>query len=479
MTSTALALRHRSHVRTTAAVLAIAICILFGVAACTPSDPIAPLRAPGSNVVLITIDTLRADHIGAYGYSRDTTPNLDRFAEEAVRFEAAFSPRGLTFPAIASLLTSKHVYNHGVVSMRNVVMSESLLTMPEALKQLGYRTVEFNAHLGFGPKTGFHQGFDDFHLFHSDDEPKMVREAVEWLSTNGDERFFMWLHSFGPHSPYQAPEPWRHRFTDPKYAGEYDGTQKPLYDITMSKELSEEDREHIIALYDVKLAWIDDLIGKLLSGIDELGLRENTLVIVTADHGEELFDHHHFFSHESSAFDGVLRIPLMMRLPGRLEPGTVPSEVVVESVDVFPTVLDVLGETRPSGLQGSSLLPVLTGADDPSSVYAFGTVDHPDGELSVRSIRSSRWRYLENPDNYSPHHVWVAAEELYDLEADPRQQRNVVEGHGATAAELRGELVKWAEWVRKDATPTERKLDPKLEAQLEALGYKESDDPAE
>jgi arylsulfatase A-like enzyme len=201
-------------------------------------------------------------------------------------------------------------------------------------------------------------------------------------------------------------------------------------------------------------------------------------VIVTADHGEELFDHHHFFSHESSAFDSVLRIPLMMRLPGRLEPGTVPSGVVVESIDVFPTVLDVLGEPRPPELQGTSLLPALAGAPDASSRYAFGTVDHPDGTMSVRSIRSARWRYLENPDNYSPHHVWVAAEELYDVDADPLQQRNVVEEHGAVASELRGELAEWAERVREGATPTERKLDPKLAEQLEALGYKETDEPA-
>jgi arylsulfatase A-like enzyme len=447
--------------------------------ACAPTDPAAPLRSPGANVLLVTIDTLRADHLGAYGYSRETTPNLDRFAAGAVRFEAAFSPRGLTLPAIASLLTSKHVYNHGVIAMRNVVMPQSLQTMPEALKGLGYRTVEFNAHLGFGLDSGFHQGFDDYRLFHSRDEPRMMEEAVEWLAAHGDERFFMWVHSFGPHSPYQPPEPWLHRFTDPEYTGSYDGEQKPLYAIAMDKKLSDQDREQIIALYDGKLAWIDHLVGELLRGIDELGLRENTLVIVTADHGEELFDHYFFFSHESSAFDQVLRVPLMMRLPGRDEAATVARESVVESIDVFPTVLDVLGEPRSPELQGTSLLPLIAGAPDPDSRYAFGTVDDDTGKLSVLTIRSGRWRYLQNPDNYTPHHMWVVAEELYDLESDPGQHQNVLEDHPAVAAELRAELERWSEWVRTDATPTERRLDPKVEQQLEALGYVEERDQPE
>ncbi|MEN8182140.1 MAG: sulfatase [Myxococcota bacterium] len=444
---------------------------------CGPSErSVERLRAPDANVVFITIDTLRADHLGCYGYERDTTPHLDSLAAEGVRFEKAFSPRGLTFPAVASIMTSKYVYTHGVIGMYKTALPESHETLAEVMRELGYRTAAFNAHLAFLEETGYHQGFDEFHLFHSRDEPEMYDRASDWLAENRDTKFFMWIHSFGPHTPYEQPKPWKEKFTDPSYAGRFDGSQKQLYDVALaqeSAEFSDEDKAHTIALYDGKLSWVDHHLNRVLVKLNELGLRERTLVIVSADHGEELFDHFYFFSHEASVHDGVLRVPLLMSLPGRFPAGVTIGEKVVEVIDIMPTILDVLGQVPDGAVQGQSLLPLIAGIDEDGHSYAYGSVDNDRSPLSVLTIRSPRWRYIHNPKRYGPWNVRFAEEELYDLEVDPAARQNVVEEHPKLAAVLRLELLRWAGRTAELGAPQRRVEDADLEERLRALGYVE------
>ncbi len=442
----------------------VAAGLLLGLVGCERPEP-EPTRA--LNVILVSIDTLRADHLGCYGYSRDTSPTIDAIARTGVRFDAAFSQRGLTFPSIASILTSKYPYTHGVVGMFEAVLSEEHETLAAVMKENGHRTVAFNAHLAFTEKTGFHRGFDEFRLFHSDDEPGMFAAIAEWLEVEGDRPFFLWVHSFGPHSPYQPPGPWLTRFTDPDYTGPYDGAQKPLYEVSRKGELSEADRDQIVALYDGKIAWVDHLLAGLVEALDTLGLRERTLLVVTSDHGEELFDHFLYFSHEASVYDSVLRIPLILSLPGVLPAGKA-EDAVVQSIDLMPTVLDLLGLEPREGAQGRSLLPVLAGRDD--GRRAYGSIDHDKEPLSILTVRSPRWRYVYNPDRYVPGwNLRFAEEELYDLRSDPGQQRNVVDEHPAVAAELRDDVRRWAAGAAAQRAPTVS--DPDLEARLEALGY--------
>ncbi|MEN8182139.1 MAG: sulfatase, partial [Myxococcota bacterium] len=392
------------------------------------SDDLAELRAPNMNVLLITIDTLRADHLGSYGYSRDLTPNLDAIAEKGVLFEQAFSHRGLTFPSVASIMTSKYVYTHGVIGMYKTELPASHDTLAEVMRGAGYRTAGFTSHAALSPSVGFAQGFDDFSVRHSDHEDRLLQQARDWLEENQQERFFLWLHSFGAHSPYQPPPEWQQRFTKPDYAGAYDGDQAQLYEIGRKQELSAEDEYHIKALYDGKVAYVDELIGGLIGQLDALGLRESTLVVATADHGEELFDHFFYFSHEASAYDGVLRVPLLMSLPGHLPEGVVIRDKVVESVDIVPTILDVVEVKPREGMQGRSLLPLLAGLDDEGHEYAYGSIDHRVEPKSILTLRTPRWRYIHNPGKYIPGaHLSYKVEELYDLREDPEQQRNVVE----------------------------------------------------
>lgn len=429
------------------------------------------LRAPNANVVLLTIDTLRADHLGSYGYSRQTTPALDAVARDGVRFDLAFSPRGLTFPALASLMTSKYVYSHGVIGMFKTALPPEQVTLAEILKQNGYRTVGFTGHLGLSRESGFDQGLDEYFLFHSDNEPQMFQQVARWLTEHREQKFFMWVHSFGPHSPYQAPEPWRSRFTDPAYDGPFDGAQKPLYDITLTKALTAADRRHVVDLYDGKVRWVDEQLSRLFLALQGLGLDSKTLVVVTADHGEELLDHFLFFSHEASVYDGALRIPLLLRMPGRLPGGRVITDAVVESVDIAPTVLDVLGIEEHIGLQGQSLLPLVAGTDDGGHEYAYGSIDDDKEPLSILTIRSREWRYISNPKGYAPWNAFIQREELYDLRTDPGQKVNVVERHPEVAARLRKELERWQAWTLAHRGKRKTIDSPELEERLEALGY--------
>jgi arylsulfatase A-like enzyme len=427
------------------------------------------LRAPNANVILVTVDTLRADHLGSYGYSRNTTPNIDAVAERGVTFEAAFSQRGLTFPSIASIMTSKYVYSHGVVTMPRTALAESQETLAETLRDQGFRTVGFTAHLALTRQAGFAQGFDHYFLFHGDHEDQMVERVAKWLRKHRDERFFAWVHFFGPHSPYQPPAPWRDAFSEPDYDGPYDGDQAQLYEIVRKQELSEEDRHHLIALYDGKLKRVDELFGVITRALDAERLRERTLLILTSDHGEELFDHHFFFSHESSVYNSVLHIPLIMSMPGRLAEGLVVDHIV-ESVDITPTVLDILGVPVSEHAQGRSLLPMLAELDDGEPHHAYGTLDH--GRHAVLTVRTDRWRYVYNPRRVRPYpNLRFELEELYDIEKDPDEQHNVVQEYPEVAAELQAEVLRWKAWTESERGAVRRLDDPGLEAQLRALGY--------
>jgi arylsulfatase A-like enzyme len=371
---------------------------------------------------------------------------------------------------VASILTAKYPYSHGVLDMPKTVLAEAHRTLAEVLRQQGYHTAGFNAHLAFTPKTGFAQGFDDYFLFHSSDEDEMVDRAARWLENNRDQRFFVWVHFFGPHSPYQPPEPWYGRFTRSDYAGPFDGSQKQLYAIGEREQaLSDADRHHILALYDGKLALEDDRVGRLLASLDSLGLRESTLVVLTADHGEELFDHHLHFSHEYSVYDGVLRVPLIMSLPGHLPEGRVVQDSLVQTIDLMPTILDVLGASAGPRLQGRSLLPLVARRAEGWPQEAYGSIDY---EESILTLRTPEWRYVHNPSGYRPEpYIRIQSQELYDLRSDPGERRNVIEHQPEVARELRRRLLAWKE--RSEASRSAmRVLDaPDLEARVRALGY--------
>jgi arylsulfatase A-like enzyme len=336
-----------------------------------------PKRAQINNVLLISIDSLRADRLGSYGNDRSTSPTLDRLAREGARFARAMSTTSWTLPAHMSLLTGRYVLSHGVVDQTDR-LSAAVPTLTESLHQSGLTTAGIVSMLFLGTQYGFSRGFDvyDDHTIPSvteygalHDEPASVLTdlATTWLRTQGERRFFLFLHFWDVHYDYVPPAPYDSMF-DPDYTGRLTGTNF-LSNPDVKSSMPRRDLEHIMALYDGEIRWVDDQIARLLAVLDEIGVSDTTAVIVTADHGDEFFEHGGK-GHRRTLYREVVHIPLIMRVPG-YDPGRV-VDAPVSLVDVMPTVLELTGAAMPPGMDGVSLVPTLAGGSPPAreSIYA-------------------------------------------------------------------------------------------------------------
>jgi arylsulfatase A-like enzyme len=287
-------------------------------------------------VLLITIDTLRADHLGAYGYERATTPNLDELAEQSVVFESAQASSSWTLPAVASLLTSQYASSHGAVG-NDTPVPEAALTLAEVLRPRGWASAAVVSHIFVSRRYGFAQGFDEFHdgIIDTGDKnphkqissPWINQIAFEWLDRRqAQEPWFLWLHYFDPH----------HKFL------EHEGLDFG---------------EERVDRYDGEIAFTDRHIGELLDKLEHEELLEQTLVVVAADHGEEFGDHGGE-GHRKTLYREVVRVPLIVRAPG-IAPSRVRAQV--RTIDLAPTVCELLGIAPPELFAGKSLVPLLRG----------------------------------------------------------------------------------------------------------------------
>ncbi|MDY7030173.1 MAG: sulfatase, partial [Spirochaetota bacterium] len=394
----------------------------------------------GPDIVLITIETLRADHLGCYGYERATSPSIDGVAEEGVLFANAFVPRGLTWPSLSSIMTSLYPVNHGVRN-NGQMLYPSVISMAEVLKNEGYRCGAFLAH-GVGADW---RGFDRLVEAAYQDE-LITEEAVEWLKENRDDKLFLWMHYFEPHKPYQPPEPYDRVF-DPDYDGVMNGSAEQLKGIYLNKMvLEQEDYEHIISLYDGSILAVDDRVKRVLDALAELGLAEKSLLIISADHGEDLYQHNFYFNHSASIYDSSLHVPLIIRLPGADEQKGIVEEVV-ESIDIAPTILDLAEVSVPDQFEGSSLLPLIY-ADDASGDFGYAFSEWED---KILSVRTDRHRYIYNPREFHPicgagatYDTYpIEREELYDCAKDAAESRNIVSEDPETVERLMGVLLEW------------------------------------
>lgn len=425
--------------------------------------------------MLVTVDTLRADHMSSYGYERETSPGLDRLAAEGVRFRNEIVQRGGTWPSLTSILTSMYPRSHGVRSNGDL-LDRSKRTIAELLQEHGFRTAAFLTNM----LTTEHRGFDEVVLF--GDNAKGGRDvaasenAVQWLRDHRDEKFFLWLHLMGPHDPYRPAPEYRERF-DTGYVGPIDGSRDLLRNIHARKHtLSERELAHIVSLYDADILQVDARIRTVLDVLDELDIASDTLVVFTSDHGEELYDHNFYFFHSLSIYESVLHVPLIFSLPGRLPLGKT-VDAVVESIDLAPTMFELLGLPIPDDFEGKSLVPLIFG-----DASAPAQADAAYSELGpyIQSIRTDRWHYIYNPRQLSSPGsrdedtgrkgiFSIAREELYDLLEDPEQKHNVVSDHPNVATELRNRVLVWR---GSDADHYRAQdLSPKTREELRALGY--------
>lgn len=422
----------------TLAAATLAVAALAVVACGRTSPPPASARAP-RNVLLITIDTLRADHVGAYGYSRARTPALDGLARHGVLFERAYAVAPITLPSHATILTGRYPPGHGARD-NGMQVSAAVPTLATELRARGFRTGAFIAAFPLDHQFGLGRGFDvygDRLPRQPDGRPANERPAVDvvndawaWLATTGNAPFFLWVHLFEPHAPYGHGGP--------------ANAARP-----------------VIERYDEEIATADREIGRLLSA---LGPRTaDTLIVAAGDHGEA-FGEHGEFAHSIFVYDTTLRVPLVMAVPGLAATGVRVREPV-SLADVAPTVMRLVGGDL-KDVDGLDLGPLLTGGTVPRrELYAESFAPLVEfGWAPLRSIRSGGWKYIAAP-----------RAELYNVERDATETADVVKAEAAVARGLDERVSKYAgpALPRGLLAPP----DPEAAARLRALGYTTASSP--
>ncbi|MFN8545780.1 MAG: sulfatase [Candidatus Binatia bacterium] len=459
---------------------------LIAMAAIRPADVAQAVARRGApNVLLVSIDSLRRDHVHAYGYGRDTTPVIDGLAAEGTRFETVVAPTPWTLPSHLTLLTSLPPEVHGVVDDGLQIRRESTTFLTQVLWDAGYATAGFVSGPYLDASNGFSQGFEhyddytvakqNFDASHrSITSPALVRLVSEWLTgwnDGGRQRpFFLFVHMWDVHYDYTPPPPYDTLF-DPDYAGHVNGVDF-LNNPAINAEMDPRDLAHVVALYDGEIRFTDEHLGRILAQLRALGVLDETLVVVTADHGDEFFEHGHK-GHAKVVYDESVLVPLVMRFPGHVPAGrTIGPQVRL--MDVAPTILSLVGVPPPRGFGMPSpkvagaerdLVPLMA-AEHPESlpeVPAFSGIQVADAPRPLSAIRTRTRKLIEGL--HDP--TW---QELYDLETDPSEQRNLVRSPADDGASLRSVLGDWrAQWTADRARRTA--LTSEQRARLRALGY--------
>lgn len=414
-------------------------------------------------VVLVTIDTLRARQLGCYGYDRPTSPNIDAWAKNAVLFENNIVQAPWTVPSLGSLFTGHYPVEVGVYTNRGGI-SPDLMTLPQLFKRYGFRTASFNTHVLLVNKSGgFRRGFDD--VFPDTVKPARINEhkipwsntepyLMQWLDEHARERFFIWIHSMDPHGPPTIGNP---------YLG----------------------REGWKA-YDGEVRWVDEAFGRILAKLEEVGIRDQVLLVFAADHGEA-FGEHGLSGHQDVMYDEVLNGPLIIQYPGMGRTGRVAEPV--ELLDVFPTIAELAGLTVPPETRGESLVPLIEGRRrERKHSHLFSARYHFLDEHHQLAARDRQWKLLvrvrdrnvehpKNPtvrDRRTP--IWQLdgdgdRPELYHLTTDRLEKTNVAAQHPEQVQELRRALADWQEQIGFVSRRQAPELDQRSREALRALGY--------
>ncbi len=428
------------------------------------------------HLVLLTVDTVRADRLGCYGGPNPASPTVDRLAEQGVLFEHAYTPRGLTLPSMATFFTSKYPEEHGVTDNKKRLRPDEVL-LAELLRESGFRNRAYVATLILRPeRCNIEQGFLPGTYALVADEVQMTRDAVRFLDNKfgkTERREFLWVHYLAPHAPYKPPKWLQHQFTDPAYEGP-DGSRKSLDGIYVNQvELEEEQRRHIEGLYDESIRFTDDAIGQILEALDRTGVRDETLVVFASDHGEDLYSHNYYYYHGNSIYRSCTQVPLIFQQSGQVAVGHRVSEMV-STLDFLPTVLGWLGiEDTGTGRRGIDLGPWLRGEEADGRPLIFSQWDS-----TIFSARDQNWSYIWNPQDHTPSgppeegEYPIETEELYDLSNDPDEQFNVASSHSKIVERLKRAVQRWRSELQvrrgEDAELTEELLQD-----LRELGYLE------
>jgi len=468
MTATPLQGFRRSRSRPASAVVAAALAALVCVSALVSasgcgSEPADALRG----VVLVSVDTLRPDHLGAYGHPRPTSPALDQWASEGTLFEHAMSVSPWTLPAHASLLTGLYPRRHGVLTSRQR-LAATTPTLAQRFRSMGFRTAGIVNSVYLGSRFGLGRGFEEFQNLPTPGRApsQVVASGLAWLRTLPEDGapFFLFLHLYDVHSDYHSLPEFERAFVG-SYLGGVDGSTGQLQEVMRGeRQLTPEDRGHLTDLYDAGIRQADAELGRLGEALEARGWLDRTIVAVTSDHGEEFLEHGGVL-HARSHYDELLRIPLVLRGPG--VPAGVRVERPVSIVDVMPTLLALAG-AAPGDVEGLDLSVLWGASADGASLDRdlFAQGDH-GGERPdrLRSVRSPRHKLIED--------VASGRRELYDLESDPAEAHEISAVEPEVAAELAARLEAFHGGAVPAAADAALPLDPESAEQLRALGYAE------
>jgi arylsulfatase A-like enzyme len=379
------------------------------------------------NIILVTISSLRADHVSSLGYSRQTTPNFDAFAKENTIFTNVFATSSWQMPAIGSIFTSLYPTDHGATHVNNK-LSQKVQTLAGILKENGFYTAGFGCNPRLSADYGFDRGFD----FYDDYSVSMILSSmsldqadsidinkartndlvndvvVRWLQNNTHKPFFLSVHYYDNHWDYLPPVPYNTLF-DPDYAGDVNGAEisrEPLY----SNRPSDRDVEHIIALYDGQVRQTDQDIGELLDFLKKQGRFRDSVIIVMGDHGEQFYEHGHTSHH--GIFDELISVPLAISVPDSNGPRVISS--FISGVDIMPTILDYVNASVPNQCRGQSLKPLIQGNPDGKRDFVF--VEYTGGSVpDCFGVRFEKYKFICQEGKIF----------AYDLKSDPSEQKKI------------------------------------------------------
>ena len=451
-----------------------------------------PYDCMDCNLIIISATNLRADHLGAYGYNRDTSPKMDNLAENSLVFEDAYAQASWTLPSGASLLTSLYPYEHNVMNRLSGVpaypdlLSPDIVTLSDVLKKNGYETAIFSGGFDYSPRYGVITRFDKvvtapenkFNVFGYGTLNSTVPTAIKWLIENKDEKFFLFVQGFDAHCPFNPPNEFD-KFTS-DYNGPIDRNKcyvtfnetEPIkangtkYYIVNSTSLNkttlsimydnalidEQDIKYLVDSYDGEIRFADAMIGELLKTLRELGLSDKTIIVIVSEHGDMFGKHGKFMRGGITRgifYDDVLHVPLIIKHPN-LEPKRV--EGLSQLIDVMPTLLDFLNVKTNAELQGKSLMPLIANGEQVNEHVFAGMIFKPGPQniffkqpTRLDSIRNNDWKLIREIV-YSaeiPHTIESTSYELYNLKEDPEELKNAYGEDQNVFSELNSKLLEW------------------------------------
>jgi arylsulfatase A-like enzyme len=432
--------------------------------ACTAADDDDNLTAKDRhNVILIMIDTMRADHVGCYGYDRNTTPNLDKFAADAVLFRNAISPAPWTTPTVASMFTAQYPHVLGYQDQA-VVLDEKFPCLAEVLRNSGYATGGIIAHAYISNTFGIGQGFDIYDEENSQghghvSSPSVTDKAVAFIEEHKDRKFFLFLHYFDPHCDYIQHEEYN-------YYPDYDGTLlsgQTISDLReLAPEMTEDDVDYLNALYDSEIRFTDEHVGRFLDVLKEQGLYDNSIIIIAADHGEEFLERgDNWIGHTKTVYQELIHVPLMIRLPGETTARVIDQHVGL--VDIAPTILSLNGLEMPDGYTHDGVALEFAGGKTPQPRAVFSeTMRWGTFQTMIRD----GLKLIYDPTS--------DVTQLINLAEDPGEKRDVSVDDLTTLRKMQTELHEWDYEMRLRRAELKTRS-PKLSRdqidQLKSLGY--------